>query len=181
MFQKFSKILFGNSAAQEEAAVGLENEGGAPRADCPPMSNLRYEYTTNLQYKVRSLGARVKAFETGEKYTEMKAGFKKQLAEKDKSLEKTRRLYEAETELEEEKGRNQKLKAQISRDHENSSKSSSTIPNRKKITNNRESTGRKPGAQPGHEGHGRKWHEPTGKIEIPVPEEYTNPSLYTGE
>ena len=243
MFQKLSKLLSESRAAQEEAAAAPENGGGILSAGCQPMSNLRYEYTTNLQYKVRSLSARVKAFETGEKYTEMKAGFKKQLAEKDKDirglkyelaqanaqavtvrenwqqviedlqkehgkelrikdgeikalekklletqkmldaekdklLEKTRRLYEVETELEEEKGRNRKLKAQISRDHESSSKSSSTIPNRKKITNNREPTGRKPGAQPGHEGHGRKWHEPTNKVEIPAPEEYTDSSLY---
>ena len=243
MFQKLSRILTGGSTAREGADAAPECGDATPHGDCPPMSNLRYEYTTNLQYKVRSLGARVKAFETGEKYTEMKAGFKKQLAEKDRdiqglkselaqanartvtvrenwlqviedmekehgkelrkkdgeikalekkllntqkmldaekdrSLEKTRRLYEAETELEEEKGRNQKLKAQISRDHENSSKPSSMTPNRKKITNNREPTGRKPGGQPGHEGHGRKWHEPTDKVEIPVPEEYADTSLY---
>ena len=52
------------------------------------------------------------------------------------------------------------------------------IPNREKITNNREPTGRKPGAQRGHKGHGRKWQEPTIKIVIPPPEEYSDTSLY---
>jgi hypothetical protein len=51
------------------------------------------------------------------------------------------------TELEEQKGTNRKLKAQINRDYENSSIPSSQKPN--PITNNREKTGRKPGGQPG--------------------------------
>lgn len=243
MFQKLAKKLLGIGTAQEAPGVPTESEDSVPRADCPPMSNLRYEYMANLQYKVRSLSALVKSFETGEKYTHMKAGFETRLAEKDreirglkseladanartvtvrknwqqviedmekehvaamkkkdseiralekkllktqqmldaekdKSLEKTRKLYETQTELEEEKGKNQKLKAQLGRDHENSSKSSSMIPNRKKITNNRDATGREPGAQPGHKGHGRKWQESTRKIEIPAPEEYADKSLY---
>jgi len=53
--------------------------------------------------------------------------------------------YQALTELEEEKGRVLKLKAQINRDYETSGIPSSLTPNRKKITNNREKTGRKPG------------------------------------
>ena len=243
MFQKLSNMLLGNSAAQEDASIALENEGGIPRDDCPPMSNLRYEYTSNLQYKVRSLGARVKAFETGEKYTEMKAGFKIQLSEKDRDIrglkselaqanaqivtvrrnwseifddlekehakeladkdriikalekklletqqqldaEKGRRknavaeLYQVKVELEDEKGKNQKLKAQISRDHENSSLPSSANPNRKKITNSRVKTGKTPGGQPGHEGHGRRWHEPTNRIIIPAPAEYAGNPMY---
>jgi hypothetical protein len=87
---------------------------------------------------------------------------------------KRRELYQAQTELEEEKGRNHKLKAQINRDYENSSIPSSMKPNRKKISNNREKTGRKPGGQPGHEGHGRKKQVPANIINIPAPEEYAN-------
>lgn len=202
--------------------------------------DLRTEYFTNLQYKVHNLTARVKAFESGEKYVSMKAEFnrlyaqqervikelkaevtaahnetasvrnawlqifddidtehenelkkkvtelgriEKQLLEtqirleeeKAKLLEKTRELYQVKTELEEERGKNQKLKAQINRDHENSSIPSSMKPNRKKIENNREKTDKKPGAQPGHEGHSRKKLTPTADpIIIPSPEKYLN-------
>lgn len=64
--------------------------------------------------------------------------------------------YAAESALEEEKGKNQKLRAQLNRDHENSSIPSSKLLRPKKVANSREKTGRKPGAQPGHKGHCRK-------------------------
>jgi hypothetical protein len=47
---------------------------------------------------------------------------------------------------------------------------------RKKIANGREKTGKNPGGQPGHEGHGRKKREPTNSVKIPVPPEYLNPN-----
>lgn len=97
---------------------------------------------------------------------------------KDKLLEKNRELYRVKTELEDEMGRNQKLKAQINRDYENSSTPSSMKPNHKKIQNNREKTGKQPGGQLGHEGHGRKRLEPTNKIHIPVPEKYADSPDY---
>jgi chromosome segregation ATPase len=75
-----------------------------------------------------------------------------------KLKEKMQELYQVKTELEDEKGRSQKLVAQINRDYENSSIPSSQKPNRKKITNNREKTGKKPGGQAGHKGHARKKH-----------------------
>lgn len=82
------------------------------------------------------------------------------------------KLYEALTELEEEKGKNMHLHAQLNRDYENSSKPSSQSVNHKKITNNREKTGRKPGGQPGHKGHGRKKQEPTKPVVLlPPPKE----------
>ncbi|MCL1896523.1 MAG: transposase [Clostridiales bacterium] len=202
-----------------------------------------FEYTTNLQYKVKSLDARVKAFESGAKYTAMQAAHKAQLvgkdreikelkvelgdancravnirknfqqviedmedehkkelerkdrkikalekdlletqimldAEKDRCRDKVKELYRVETELEEEKGKNQKLTAQINRDYENSSLASSQKLNRKKIVNNREKTGRKPGGQFGHKGHARKRHVPTNRIYIPAPEEYANSPDY---
>ena len=95
-----------------------------------------------------------------------------------KFLEKTRECYAVQTELEEERDKNRKLTAQINRDYENSSKPSSLTPNRKKITNNRERSGKKPGSQAGHEHHPRKWHEPTLKVEIPAPKEYADNPNY---
>lgn len=69
--------------------------------------------------------------------------------------------YALETELEDEREKNRKLIAQIRRDYENSSKPSSLSPNHKKITNNRERTGKRPGGQPGHQGHRRVKQEVT--------------------
>lgn len=97
---------------------------------------------------------------------------------KEKLKEKTIELYKVMVELEEEKGKNQKLIAQINRDYENSSIPSSMKSNRKKIANNREKTGRKPGGQPGHKGHCRKKHNPTNRIKIPAPPKYANSPDY---
>ena len=69
--------------------------------------------------------------------------------------------YALQTELEDEREKNRKLIAQIRRDYENSSKPSSLSPNHKKITNNREKTGKRPGGQPGHQGHRRANQEST--------------------
>jgi hypothetical protein len=206
--------------------------------------DLRFEYITNLQYKVQNLTSLVKAFESGEKYVSMKAEFnklfaqqelaikklksaladarhetvdvrnkwlqtiddimleyenelkkkdielsqcKKQLLEtqiqleqtKAKLFEKTKELYKVETDLEEEQGKNHKLIAQINRDYENSSIPSSMKVNRKKISNNREKTGKNPGGQFGHEGHVRRRLTPTtDPIHIPAPEKYTNSSEF---
>lgn len=90
----------------------------------------------------------------------------------EKYLEQLHLRYEAESALEEEKGKNLKLRAQINRDHENSSIPSSKAINRKKITNSREKTDRAPGGQPGHKGHCRKRQEPTQPpVLLPPPEE----------
>ena len=89
----------------------------------------------------------------------------------DKITEQRHRIYELETKLEEEKGKNLKLIAQINRDYENSSIPSSKSMKPKKISNSREKTGRKPGGQPGHEGHCRKKQEPTKEpILLPPPQ-----------
>ena len=90
----------------------------------------------------------------------------------DKKRDLLHELYEVKTELEDMKEKNQHLKAQLNRDYENSSKPSSQSVNHKKITNNREKTGRKPGGQPGHKGHRRKKQEPTQPvIYLPAPQE----------
>ena len=74
----------------------------------------------------------------------------------DKAKEIRLQYYETAAELEEERGKNLKLRAQINRDYENSSIPSSKSIKRKKIANSREKIGRKSGGQPGHPGHRRK-------------------------
>jgi len=241
-YKRLYEEQLGINAEQVAMIASLRKENWLLSLREVPLSNNGHEWLMNLQYKVKSLTERVRRFETGEKYTSMKAEFKIQLAEKDKKirelgaeladanartvtvrenwlgviadmekahgkeikakdrrikvlgdrlleverqrdeakgklLEKTRELYGALTELEEERGRNRKLAAQINRDHENSSIPSSMKPNRKKIANSREKTGREPGGQPGHEGHGRKKREPTNTVNIPAPAEYVfNPN-----
>lgn len=93
---------------------------------------------------------------------------------KNENLELKRELYAIKTELEEERGKNQKLLSQINKTHENSSIPSSMKPNRKRITNNREKSGKAPGGQLGHLGHGRKKQVPTEVIELPSPREYAD-------
>ena len=223
-------------AEQDSVIASLCGSAKLPAGQVP-ISNARFEYNTYMQYKIKSLSFRVREFETGEKYISMKAGFKIQLAEKDKEIlklqaeladsnarektnnrhrqqvledmeneyakalkkkdreienlknrvikverqrdeakdklrDKSRELYEALTKLDDAVGRNRKLTAQLNRDHENSSISSSMKVNRKKIPNSREKTDKKQGAQPGHKGHGRKRREPTNRINIPTPAEY---------
>lgn len=82
---------------------------------------------------------------------------------KDKLRERNREYYTLAVQLEEERGKNKKLMAQLNRDHENSSLPSSLSIRHKKIANGREKTGRKPGGQPGHKGHCRKKQVPTGE------------------
>mgnify|MGYP000703688771 FL=1 len=95
--------------------------------------------------------------------------------QRDIALEKVtsqrRELCKVKTELDDEKQKVQKLTAQINRNYENSSIPSSKSIARKKISNSREKTGRKPGGQPGHRGHCRKKLTPTREIYLPAPEE----------
>lgn len=81
--------------------------------------------------------------------------------------------------LEDAKGRCQKLEAQIKQSFETSSIPSSQTTNRKKVTNSRERSGRKPGGQPGHKGHKRKEQTPTQVVDLEVPDEWKNSRLYT--
>ena len=87
----------------------------------------------------------------------------------DKAKEFRLKFYETATQLEEEQRKNLKLHAQINRDYENSSIPSSKAIRQKKIANSREKTGRKPGGQPGHKGHGRKKQEPTQPVILLTP------------
>ena len=203
------------------------------------VSNMQFIYTTNLQYRVKSLEFRVRLFETGEKYISMKADFKACLAEKDKVIRelksevadanartvtvrenwlgviaemershakeikikdnrikelgnrvlevqrqrdaakdklttRTQEYYAVLIELEEERGMSRKLTSLLNQDYQNSSIPSSMKINRPKIVNSREKTDKKQGAQPGHEGHGRKRREPTNTVNIVPPDIFLN-------
>lgn len=107
------------------------------------------------------------------RYTELDGKRKKALKD----------YYEAAVKLEEAQGLIVKLTAQAGHDYENSSLPSSKCINRKKITNNREKTGKKPGAQPGHPHHPRKPMKPDKIVEIPAEEKMESSPRYapTGE
>ena len=90
-------------------------------------------------------------------------------AARDKIKEQRKELYDLRTELEEKNGTIQQLRAQINRDYENSSIPSSKTIHHKKITNSREKTDRKPGAQAGHMHHGRKKQTPTEPVITVMP------------
>lgn len=91
---------------------------------------------------------------------------------RNKVTEQRYKIYELAIELEDEKGKNLKLRAQNNRDYENSSLPSSKSTKNKKIANSREKTGKKPGGQPGHQGHCRKKQVPTSEsIVLSAPQE----------
>lgn len=82
----------------------------------------------------------------------------------EKIKEQRQELYAVKTELEEKEGMIQQLHAQMNRDYENSSIPSSKSMKNKKISNSREKTGKKPGAQIGHKHHSRKKQTPTEPV-----------------
>ena len=97
----------------------------------------------------------------------------------DKARDKQQEIYKIGTELEKEKGKNQKLTAQVNKDFENSSIPSSLQgPGRKKIPNGRIKTGKKRGGQPGHKGHFLRPLKPTETHMLPVPEKYVSDPEY---
>jgi hypothetical protein len=62
------------------------------------------------------------------------------------------------------------LKTRANRSPANSSLPPSCCPNRKIVHNSRVKTGKKPGGQPGHEGHCRQRHAPDAVTILPVPD-----------
>lgn len=103
--------------------------------------------------------------------------------QRDAALDKCKEIragyYAVATELEEEKGKNKKLTAQVNKDFENSSiPSSGQRYGHKKIPNTREKSGRKSGGQPGHEGHRLQQMQPNITVHLPDPDEYVNDPEY---
>lgn len=91
---------------------------------------------------------------------------------RNKVAEQRRKIDALKTELEEEKGKNLKVRAKRNRDYENSSLPSSKSFKNKKIANSREKSEKKPGGQPGHKGHCRKKQLPTTEpVLLPPPQE----------
>lgn len=86
--------------------------------------------------------------------------------------------YETAVKLEEAQGLIIKLTAQVNHNYENSSMPSSKCIGRRKITNNREKTGKKPGAQAGHPHYPRKPMVPGSIVEIAVEEKLKDSSRY---
>lgn len=89
-------------------------------------------------------------------------------------------VIEERAKTNEEKEKNQKLQAQVNQNFQNSSTPSSQDSFRDKVPNNRIATGRKKGAQPGHEGHRRKALPVTNEpVFIEAPDEIkNNPDYY---
>ena len=107
------------------------------------------------------------------------ASLKNRNAELDEKRKKALHdYYEAAAELEDAQGLIAKLTAQVNHNYENSSLPSSKCIDRKKITNNREKTGKKPGAQPGHPHHPRKPMKPDKVVEIQTEERLKDSSRY---
>ena len=82
---------------------------------------------------------------------------------KDRLAEKSKEVVEERRKVIDEKEKNQRLREEINQNFQNSSVPSSRTSFRAKVTNNREKTDRKPGAQPGHKGNERKKHRINGE------------------
>ena len=158
---------------QEARIKALEKEVERAHAETVTVRNHWIEVTDDLDKECeKKLGNAEKAL------TKMEKRALNAEKQRDNALDKLKeeRLlkYRLGAELEEEKGKNRKLTAQLNHNYENSSIPSSMSMNRKKISNSREKTGRKQGAQPGHKGYGRKKHTPTKVVNLPAPEEVLN-------
>ena len=114
-----------------------------------------------------------------EEYEKENVALKEKLQQMEEALRQEKaEKYQALVAQAEAEEKNRKLIAQLNRDFQNSSKPSSMNPNHKKISNNREKTERKPGGQPGHEGHVRKRREPDAVISIPPSEKFLDAKKY---
>lgn len=154
----------------EQKIRELENALSCAHGETVSVRNQWFEMFEELQKECdRKIAALLKKLEQMEKRA-IKAERQRDEA-LDKVTSQRRKIYALETELEDEKGKNLKLRAQFNRDYENSSLPSSKSIRHKKISNSREKTGKKPGGQPGHKGHCRKKQAPTSEpVLLPPPQ-----------
>ena len=161
--------LEGSVAERDSAIAGLESELQSERARS---ARLRGELQSSrakrkdLELEVRRLkcdvgNERARTRSAQSNYERMAAGHAR-------LLEENRSLRERNSELEAEVARKdaliEHLNARLSRGPENSSLPPSSEPNRKRIPNSRVKTGRKPGGQPRHPGHGRRMPDPDFEV-----------------
>ena len=154
----------------EQKIRELEDELSRAHSETVSVRNQWFEIFEELQKESdRKLAALLKELKQMEKRA-IKAERQRDAA-LDKVTQQRHKIYALETELEDEKGRNLKLRAQLNHDYENSSLPSSKSIRHKKISNSREKTGKKPGGQPGHKGHCRKKQIPTATpVLLPPPQ-----------
>ena len=164
-------------AADARTIRKLEKELAESRAETIHVRELWFgtcmDVIKECNQKIREMARQMKAMEK-----EVAAANARAEKEYRARLDKISELYEVKTELENEKEKSAELKIRLNKDHTNSSKSSSTDQNHAKIHNSRESSGKKPGGQPGHEHHPRRLQEPTATVDIPAPEEYLDTTRY---
>jgi len=173
-YQKLVKFFEEALAAKERAIKNLKHEITELRAQYVQVRKNWQEVTEDLEAEhAKAIRQKNRIIDTLQKALWSSQNRIDEL--KDKLLAQKKELYQVQTELEDEKGKVLKLKAQINRDYENSGIPSSLKPNRKKITNNREKTGRKPGGQLGHKGHPRRKYTATRQVEIPPVQEHLHP------
>ena len=169
-YQKIHEVHRKEVKALEQEIRHRKEETAQARRDMAAARNHWFEVFEDLQKEHRKEKAALQ-----KQLAQMEKRALKAEHERDEALDKVtqqrHKLYEAETQLEEEKGKNLRLKAQLNHGHENSSIPSSKTIRRKKITNSREKTGKKPGGQPGHKGHCRRKQEPTAVVFLEPPRE----------
>lgn len=157
----------------ESEIRALKQELAKAHAETVTVRNYWFDVVTDMEHEnQKEMGKAGKLFKDMEKRA-LKAEKQRDDA-LDKITGQRHEIYRLGIELEEEKGKNQKLTAQLNRNYENSSIPSSMTLKKKKIANSREKSGRKQGAQTGHKGYGRKKHAPTKTVLLPVPEEVLN-------
>ena len=161
--------LEGIVAQRESAIAGLESQLAAER---DRTARLRGELAGSrakrreLELEVRQLKCDVGNEQARTRSAQSR--YERMASSHARLLEENGSLKERNADLEAEVARKdaliEHLNARLSRGPENSSLPPSSEPNRKRIPNSREKSGRKPGGQPRHPGHGRRMPEPDAEV-----------------
>lgn len=150
---------------------------GAKLAASEKKSAERQERARGLQVEVKLLKEQVRQNERDLKRERERAKFAEERTEQVDAIRKSlaAKLHDANDEIkamEREVSRLldvvAHLQAQIARSPENSSVPPSASPSKKRIPNSRVKSGKRPGAQMRHQGHGRKRLEPDVRVNVPA-------------